>query len=170
MREQLRHLVEMASLPHITFQVLPYRVGAHPGMHGAFAVMDFPDAADPELVYIENMAGALYLEKAADIRRYGEMFAPRSRPEPGRFAHNGQRTCEAVGEAQDMKTSDLGDVRWRKSTRSGVNGNCVEFAQLNDGDIALRDSKDPSGPVLTFGRAAWSAFLQMPPQIREYRD
>ncbi|MFI7434068.1 Scr1 family TA system antitoxin-like transcriptional regulator [Micromonospora haikouensis] len=37
-------------------------------------VMDFPDAADPELVYIENMAGALYLEKEADIRRYAEMF------------------------------------------------------------------------------------------------
>ncbi|HEX6076164.1 MAG TPA: Scr1 family TA system antitoxin-like transcriptional regulator, partial [Micromonosporaceae bacterium] len=56
------------------FQVLPYTVGAHVGMHGAFAVMDFPDAADPELVYIENMAGALYLEKEADIRRYTEMF------------------------------------------------------------------------------------------------
>lgn len=74
MREQLRHLVEMAGCPHITFQVLPYRVGAHPGMHGAFAVMDFPDSADPELVYIENMAAAHFLEKPADVRRYGEMF------------------------------------------------------------------------------------------------
>lgn len=54
--------------------MLSYKVGAHPGMHGAFAVMDFPDAADPELVYIENMAGALYLEKEADVRRYDEMF------------------------------------------------------------------------------------------------
>ncbi|WP_434739286.1 Scr1 family TA system antitoxin-like transcriptional regulator [Micromonospora sp. SH-82] len=66
--------VRDASRPHITLQVLPYKVGAHPGMHGAFAVMDFPDGADPELVYIENMAGALYLEKEADIRRYAEMF------------------------------------------------------------------------------------------------
>lgn len=74
MAEQLRHLADMAARPHITFQVLPYKVGAHPGMHGAFAVMDFPDAADPELVYIENMAGALYLEKEADVRRYAEMF------------------------------------------------------------------------------------------------
>lgn len=74
MADQLRHLLEMTRQPHITFQVLPYQVGAHPGMHGAFAVMDFPDAADPELVYIENMAGALYLEKEADIRRYTEMF------------------------------------------------------------------------------------------------
>jgi hypothetical protein len=74
MDAQLQHLADMARKPHITLQVLPYGVGAHPGMHGAFAVMDFPDAADPELVYIENMAGALYLEKEADIRRYTEIF------------------------------------------------------------------------------------------------
>ncbi|WP_405111622.1 helix-turn-helix domain-containing protein [Micromonospora sp. NBC_01405] len=74
MVDQLRHLLDLTERPHITLQVLPYKVGAHPGMHGAFAVMDFPDAADPELVYIENMAGALYLEKEADIRRYAEMF------------------------------------------------------------------------------------------------
>lgn len=74
MREQLQHLYAMAGEPHITYQVIPYGVGAHVGMHGAFAVMDFPDAADPELVYIENMAGALYLEKEVDVRRYEEMF------------------------------------------------------------------------------------------------
>ena len=74
MTDQLRHLLDLARQPHITFQVLPYAVGAHPGMHGAFAVMDFPDAADPELVYVENMAGALFLEKEADVRRYSEMF------------------------------------------------------------------------------------------------
>jgi transcriptional regulator with XRE-family HTH domain len=74
MTDQLRHVLDLARQPHVTFQVLPYKVGAHAGMHGSFAVMDFPDAADPELVYIENMAGALYLEKEADVRRYAEMF------------------------------------------------------------------------------------------------
>jgi transcriptional regulator with XRE-family HTH domain len=74
MGEQLEHLAELAREPHITLQVLPYRVGAHPGMHGAFAVMDFPDAADPELVYIESMAGALFLEREADVRRYNAVF------------------------------------------------------------------------------------------------
>jgi transcriptional regulator with XRE-family HTH domain len=74
MQAQLRHLLDTTKEPHITFQALPWKVGAHPGMHGAFAVMDFPDAADPALIYIENMAGALYLEKEADVRRYTEIF------------------------------------------------------------------------------------------------
>lgn len=74
MDEQLRHLLDMTTQPHVTFQVLPWKVGAHPGMHGAFAVMDFPNAADPELVYIENLTSALYLEKEADVHRYVEMF------------------------------------------------------------------------------------------------
>ncbi|MGW4466949.1 helix-turn-helix domain-containing protein [Micromonospora sp. NPDC004704] len=72
--EQMRHLFNLTGEPHITFQVVPYEVGAHGGMHGAFAVMDFPHVDDRELVYIENMTGALYLETEADVRRYAEMF------------------------------------------------------------------------------------------------
>jgi transcriptional regulator with XRE-family HTH domain len=71
---QLRHLVEAAKEPHITLQVLPYSIGAHPGMAGSFAVMDFHEAADPELVYIESMAGDLFLEREADVRRYASIF------------------------------------------------------------------------------------------------
>ena len=74
MREQLQHLAKLAKLPHVTLQVLPYDVGAHPGMHGAFAIMDFPDPADPELVYIENMVNALFLEREADVTSYSGLF------------------------------------------------------------------------------------------------
>jgi transcriptional regulator with XRE-family HTH domain len=74
MREQYQHLAKLAKLPHITLQVLPYEVGAHPGMHGAFAIMDFPDPADPALIYIENMTGALFLERPADVENYTTMF------------------------------------------------------------------------------------------------
>lgn len=52
---------------------------------------------------------------------------------------------------------DLGRAQWRKSMRSGAN-NCVEVAFL-DGCIAVRDSKDQRGPVLTFTTAEWRAFL-----------
>jgi hypothetical protein len=50
------------------------------------------------------------------------------------------------------------DVPWRKSTRSGAAGNCVEVAQRPD-STAVRDSKDPTGPVLSFANDAWGDFL-----------
>ncbi|WP_422734813.1 DUF397 domain-containing protein [Micromonospora sp. WMMD558] len=55
---------------------------------------------------------------------------------------------------------DLTGARWRKSTRSnGQGGNCVEVADNLPGLVAVRDSKDPSGPALTFEPAAWRAFV-----------
>jgi hypothetical protein len=49
-------------------------------------------------------------------------------------------------------------VRWLKSRKSLSNGQCVEVAETR-GMIAVRDSKDPSGPILTYTRAEWEAFL-----------
>jgi hypothetical protein len=52
------------------------------------------------------------------------------------------------------------DVVWKKSRRSGsASDNCVEVARFNDGSIAIRDSKDRSGPVLRFSTTAWRQFL-----------
>jgi Domain of unknown function (DUF397) len=54
---------------------------------------------------------------------------------------------------------DLTGARWRKSSFSGTNGgDCVEVAGNLPGVIALRDSKDPDGPVLAFTPAEWRAF------------
>jgi Domain of unknown function (DUF397) len=52
---------------------------------------------------------------------------------------------------------DFATAKWRKSSHSGNNG-CVEVAQGDD-QIAVRDSKDPSGPMLLFTRLEWQAFL-----------
>lgn len=50
-------------------------------------------------------------------------------------------------------------VTWTKSTRSNGSGDCVETAGLPDGSRAVRDSKDPDGPILAFPPRAWSAFV-----------
>ena len=56
----------------------------------------------------------------------------------------------------------LSNARWRKSTRSGTNGGgCVEVADNLPGVVAVRDSKDPAGPVLTFEPKAWLAFVSL---------
>ncbi|MDW5329415.1 helix-turn-helix transcriptional regulator [Plantactinospora sp. KLBMP9567] len=73
-RDQLQHLAKLTRVPNITVQVLPYDVGAHPGMHGAFAIMGFPDSADPELVYLENRVNGLFLERDTDIASYTDLF------------------------------------------------------------------------------------------------
>ncbi|MEU8260638.1 DUF397 domain-containing protein [Micromonospora sp. NPDC048999] len=52
---------------------------------------------------------------------------------------------------------------WRKSSHSGDEGACVEAALLSEA-VAVRDSKDPAGPVLVFPSAAWAAFTSAPPR------
>lgn len=64
MIEQLEYLVEMSQLPHVTVQVMPFSMGAHPGVNGQYAVLEFPDAADSSVVYIEGVTSDLYLEKS----------------------------------------------------------------------------------------------------------
>ncbi|KFF94820.1 XRE family transcriptional regulator [Streptomyces scabiei] len=74
MREQLEHLVEQSQLPHVTVQVIPFDMGAQPGLNGQYAILEFPDASDSSVVYIEGVTSDLYLEKPADVQKYSVMY------------------------------------------------------------------------------------------------
>lgn len=74
MRQQLEHLAMVASAPNITLQVIRFGAGAHPGMPGQFILLDFADPMDTDLIYIDSMAGDLFLESEADISRYRSIF------------------------------------------------------------------------------------------------
>jgi transcriptional regulator with XRE-family HTH domain len=74
MAVQLGHLLDVAKKPNITIQAIPYDVGAHPGMPGSFVYMEFGEPVDPDLVYVDTLAGDLFLESDDDLRLYGSMF------------------------------------------------------------------------------------------------
>ncbi|AVV42113.1 helix-turn-helix transcriptional regulator [Streptomyces sp. ID05-04B] len=74
MRDQLEHLVEQSQLPHVTVQVIPFEMGAHPGLNGQYAILEFPDTADSSVVYIEGVTSDLYLEKPNDVQKYSVMY------------------------------------------------------------------------------------------------
>ncbi|MFF5208653.1 helix-turn-helix domain-containing protein [Streptosporangium sp. NPDC000396] len=74
MQCQLKRLLEVADLPNITVQVLPFAVGAHAATGGAFHILEFPQPADPGVVFVENLTGNLYVEREADVYRYTVAF------------------------------------------------------------------------------------------------
>ncbi|MFE0642713.1 helix-turn-helix domain-containing protein [Streptomyces sp. NPDC058877] len=74
MVEQLEHLIEQSQLPHVTVQVLPFEMGAHPGISGQYSILEFPDTSDSSVVYIEGVTSDLYLEKTPDVSKYSVMY------------------------------------------------------------------------------------------------
>jgi hypothetical protein len=74
MRAQLQHLLEQAERPNVSIQIMPVVKGPHPGMSGPFTVLGFPESADLDVVLVEHLASALYVESAADVSEYGTAF------------------------------------------------------------------------------------------------
>lgn len=70
-REQLRTLLEAARLQHITVQVMPFSVGGHAGEAGAFSILRFPEPELHDIAYVEQLTGAMYLERDDDMDHYG---------------------------------------------------------------------------------------------------
>lgn len=74
MVEQLEYLIELSQVPHLTIQVMPFSLGAHPGVNGQYAILEFPDASDSSVVYLEGVTSDLYLEKPHDVQSYSVMY------------------------------------------------------------------------------------------------
>jgi transcriptional regulator with XRE-family HTH domain len=74
LRNQLMRLAEMAQQPNIHIQILPLSAGIQPGAANPFIVLTFPDDVHPGLVYLENEAGALYLEEPVEVTKYQRAF------------------------------------------------------------------------------------------------
>jgi transcriptional regulator with XRE-family HTH domain len=74
MRLQLRRLIDVAERPIVTLQVLPFTTTAHVHPISPFTILEFPDAADPTIVYTEHLTGSLFLEADEEVSRYTVVF------------------------------------------------------------------------------------------------
>jgi len=74
MCEQLRRLMQAAERPNVTIQLLPFEIGAHAGMDGTFAVLDFDQSWDRSIVFAENATGGLFIDKPDEVQRYFRLF------------------------------------------------------------------------------------------------
>jgi transcriptional regulator with XRE-family HTH domain len=71
---QIERLMDAVGEPNITLQVMPFRYGGHAAEGGAFTIMRFPEADLPDMVYMEYLTGALYLDKPDEVERYAAVM------------------------------------------------------------------------------------------------
>jgi transcriptional regulator with XRE-family HTH domain len=70
MRGQIDHLIEVAALPSVTIQVIPFQAGGHSAAGGTFSLLRFPEPDLPDVVYLEQLTSALYLDRREDVDAY----------------------------------------------------------------------------------------------------
>jgi transcriptional regulator with XRE-family HTH domain len=74
MYEQIQRLIEAAAHPRVRLQVLPFAQGSHVGMAGTFGIFEFPDEHDPDIGFVETVAGSLFLERHAEVAAARDSF------------------------------------------------------------------------------------------------
>ena len=74
MHRQIRWLVEMAKRPRIDLRILPFNAGAHPGLAGTFAILDFAPRTEPPLVYCDGMTGGVFRHRNDELQGYVDAF------------------------------------------------------------------------------------------------
>jgi len=74
LRGQIRHLLDLTDLPHVTVQVLPFDRGGHAGAGGPFNILRFSARHLPDVVHLDQLTSALYLDKREDVDHYGAVM------------------------------------------------------------------------------------------------
>ncbi|WP_404827765.1 helix-turn-helix domain-containing protein [Streptomyces aureocirculatus] len=75
MRGQIQHLIDISERPNVTLQVMPFTFGGHAGESGAFTMLSFPESDLSDVVYLEQLTGALYLDKPEEVAQYERVMA-----------------------------------------------------------------------------------------------
>ncbi|OLZ64735.1 transcriptional regulator [Streptomyces sp. IMTB 2501] len=83
MRGQLQHLIDVSQRPNVRLQIMPFGFGGHSGESGAFTVLSFPDADLSDVVYLEQLTSALYLDKREDVAQYEQALKELQQDSPG---------------------------------------------------------------------------------------
>lgn len=98
MRAQLEHLLELHAFPNITIQIMPFGFGGHVAQVGAFTILRFADPALPDIVYLEHLTGALYIDKPEDADRYQGVFI--------QLAADSQQRAQSVATLMRIRSGD----------------------------------------------------------------
>ncbi|AKN75298.1 MULTISPECIES: helix-turn-helix domain-containing protein [Streptomyces] len=83
MRGQLQHLIDISERPNVRLQVMPFSFGGHSGESGAFTILSFPESDLSDVVYLEQLTSALYLDKREDVAQYEQALKELQQDSPG---------------------------------------------------------------------------------------
>lgn len=96
MRAQLEHLLQLIELPNVSLQVVTFRSGGHAAAGGSFSILRFAAADMPDIVFLEQLTSALYLDKREDVDRYLATV--------DRLSVQAATPCDTVGMLKRMAT------------------------------------------------------------------
>ncbi|MER5603044.1 helix-turn-helix transcriptional regulator [Streptomyces sp. NPDC002265] len=83
MRDQLQHLIEISERSNVRLQIMPFGLGGHSGESGAFTILSFPESDLSDVVYLEQLTSALYLDKREDVAQYEHALKELQQDSPG---------------------------------------------------------------------------------------
>lgn len=83
MRGQLQHLIDISERPNVRLQIMPFGFGGHSGESGAFTILSFPESDLSDVVYLEQLTSALYLDKREDVTQYEQALKELQQDSPG---------------------------------------------------------------------------------------